>query len=72
MCPCFGQCVDMGERGKKMCVCVWDKVWIWERDEGRFVTSLVQGVDKWGREEGRCVAVFGTWCGYGGGKKRNV
>ncbi len=37
-----------------MCCCVWDRVWIWER------------------EDRRCVAVFGTGCGYGRGMKVDV
>jgi hypothetical protein len=51
---CLGQRVDMGEGGWEMCDSVWDRVWIWEK------------------EEGRCIAVFGTGCGYGRRRKGYV
>jgi hypothetical protein len=69
---CLGQGVDMGEGGREMCFCVWDRVWIWERDEGRCVAVFCDRVWIWERDEVRCVAVFGTGCRYGRGMKEDV
>jgi hypothetical protein len=66
VCLCLGQGVDMGEVGWAMFCFVWARVWIWEREEERYVSVFgTCRVWIWGREKGKCVSVFGTGCGYG-------
>ncbi len=70
---CLGQGVDMGEGGKKMCVCVWDRVWLWEREDGRCFALFGPGCG-YGRVKKRdmCLCLGHAGCGYEGGKKGNV